>query len=588
MTAAFPDLNAVWADLIIEELIRRKADHFFLSPGSRSSPLTIAVARNERAHSIVHYDERGSAFAALGFARAAHRPAVVITTSGTAVANLMPAAVEASMDMVPLILLTADRPPELRASGANQTIDQVKIFGDHVRWFVDVPCPDEVIDPRWLLTAVDQAVHYAVRSPAGPVHLNCMLREPLAPLGPNRDFSNYLAGLGDWRESRDPLTRYDSGTAAAATETVSEAAQVLRAARRPLIVVGRLPHRHQSEAVLALVRRCQWPVFADVTSGLRLGTRNSGIIAYYDQLLLVTDLAEGLLPDLVLHIGGVPTSKRLLRFLELACPAQYVMVQDHPRKHDPVSRVTLCLETDIADFCEQLGRRVGRLHCAADWRENLVSASRAVETVFREMLDNGSDLTQPAVARLISQHIQPHHGLFLASSLPIREVDMYADPQGAAIVVACNRGASGIDGTIATAAGFTLGLARPATLLIGDLAFLHDLNSLALLRQIEHPITMVLLNNDGGGVFSFLPVAKCEDIFERYFATPHGLTFNAVAEMFDIEYHRPDSKQAFLSAFRQSQQTDRSVIIEVQTDRRENARFQQKLQEKVIAVLRER
>ena len=202
-------LNALWAQLIVQELLRNQINQFVLSPGSRCTPLTAAVAAEKQAAALMHFDERGAAYFALGYARASGRPAVLVCTSGTAAANYYPAVVEASMDMLPLILLTADRPPELLASGANQTIEQVNLYGNYVRFHFELPCPDELVAPESILTLVDQAVYRATRSPAGPVHINCMFREPLAPSPLPKDFSPYLAGAQRWLNNNKPFTAYE-------------------------------------------------------------------------------------------------------------------------------------------------------------------------------------------------------------------------------------------------------------------------------------------------------------------------------------------------------------------------------------------
>lgn len=575
-------LNALWADLIVEELVRTQIDYFCLSPGSRNSPLTVAVALNKSARSVVHYDERGTAFHALGWARAARRPAVLVCTSGTAAADFMPAVIEASMDMVPLIVLTADRPPELRNTGANQTIDQVKLYGGYVRWFCDLPCPDGDIEPEFVLTTVDQAVYRATRPPAGPVHINCMFREPLAPIGPKKDFSHYLSGIKRWKENQKRYTEYTNAPGAPDAETVAKAATIVSATDKGIVVVGRLRSSEEQEAVKTVARHLKWPVFPDIASGLRLGVASDNVIAYYDQLLLSNEFVGSCQPLTVVHFGSIPTSKRLQQFLEKSRPSEYIMMAYHPLRHDPGHCVTMRVETDVTEFCRRLLQGV-REQKRTPWLEELVIRTRLVEQVFKEMIDSGGTLSEPAVARLISQNIRPDSGLFVANSMPIRDMDMYADPHGPVATVACNRGASGIDGIIASATGFACGLNKPVTLLIGDLAFLHDVNSLALLESLANPLIIVVINNDGGGLFSFLPIVQVKEAFEPFFGAPHGLSFDKAADMFGLDYYCPDSKESFITSYRSAQQKDCSIIIEIKSNRTENYRFHQALQEKIIS-----
>lgn len=585
MTTEFHNLNALWAHLIVEELIRHGIRSFFLSPGSRNAPLVTAIAENTRAESVVHYDERGSAFHAVGYARATMTPAVVVSTSGTAAANFYPAVVEASMDMVPLIVLTADRPPELRDTGANQTIDQVKMYGDSVRWFFDMPCPDEAIAPRFVLSTIDEAIRQALSSPAGPVHLNTMFREPLTPVGTKKDFSAYLTPIARWRERRKPYTDFHVGVPSASDEAVATVAETLSKARRGLVIVGRLAREEERQAVWEVCRHLKIPVFPDIASGMRLGKRADNVIAFYDVMLQSERFFNELRPDVILHFGRVPTSKRLQQLCAAYPPKEYIHIASHSLRDDPDHLVTNRVEVDIPTFCKRLVTSLPPADPPSSWLEQFKTASKKAETVLAKELDTGDALSEPAIARLISRYILSDSGLFLASSMPIRDMDMFADPSGAPVVVGCNRGASGIDGTIATAAGFARGLQKPVTLLMGDLAFLHDVNSLALAASLPHPLIMVVINNNGGGIFSFLPISQWKDKFEPYFAAPHGLTFSHAAEMFGIAYASPSDRASFVQAYQKAQEEKHSIIIEVSTDRNDNVALHRLIAEKIVAAL---
>src|ERR671920_355220 len=275
-----PRANRLWANLIVEELVRCGVDFFCVAPGSRSTPLVAALAANDRARSLVHFDERGTAFAALGYARATGRPAAWITTSGTAVANGLPAVVEASTDGVPMILLTADRPPELRQTGANQTIDQPDIFGDFVRWRFDLPAPDPGMDPAMVLTTVDQAAYRAGRAPHGPVYLNLMFREPFLS---DPEDEHVLSGPSSWAQSDEPYTRYAATKSAVDWMGIQGLWETLRPVRRGLVVAGRLASRKQGEAVMRLADALGWPLLPDIGSQVRLGV--VGLASHYDALL---------------------------------------------------------------------------------------------------------------------------------------------------------------------------------------------------------------------------------------------------------------------------------------------------------------
>ena len=560
---SIPKANLLWATLIVEELVRSGVGLFCVAPGSRSTPLIAALAANPRAKSLVHFDERGTAFAALGYARATGGPAAWITTSGTAVANGLPALVEASVDGVPLIALTADRPPELRQTGANQTVDQPDIFGDFVRWRFDLPAPDLEIDPAVVLTTVDQAVYRSRRAPSGPVHLNLMFREPFLP-DPGEAPPQ---GPASWRKSARPYTVYAATKPAVSGAEIADLRDALGSVERGLVVAGRLASREQGEAVARLAGALDWPLLPDIGSQIRLGPGSPNAIAHYDALLANEPFANEHAPEAVLHVGGRALSKRLEKFVAEARPNPHAVVRENPFRLDPGHRVTHSVEADVVDFCAALGgvaqpsRNGGWL---AGWREASAGMGRSLDL----LLPGAGDLTEPLVSRLVSRHAPEGSALVVANSMPIRDLDTFAAPDGAPLPVAANRGASGIDGTVATAAGFARGSEGPVTLVIGDLALLHDLNSLAMLRDL--PVTVVVLNNDGGGIFSFLPVAGHREFFEPYFGTPQGVTFEPAALMFGLGHESPRTADQFVEAYRTALAHGGPTLIEVKTDREEN------------------
>ncbi len=304
----FSTINEVWGSLIIEECVRQGIEYFCVAPGSRSSPLTIAVARHKKLKSFVHFDERGLAFHALGYVSATKRPAVLICTSGTAVANFLPAVIEASKKKLPLIVISADRPPELRQTGSVQTIDQVSIFGKYVVWQTDMPCPDLAIKPAVVLTTIDQAVYQAIRR-GGVVHLNCMFRDPLVPAvsssvkdAGDRTLTTYLKTINPWFQIKQPYTEYLTGFENIRIPETKSIANRINAIKNGLIVVGKIGSEAERNTVIHFARRLGWPIFADVASGLRLGEKNEEVIHYYDQLLL-TPLAKKLNFDGIIHLG---------------------------------------------------------------------------------------------------------------------------------------------------------------------------------------------------------------------------------------------------------------------------------------------
>ena len=566
-----PNVNALWAALLVEELVRQGVGLFVVAPGSRSAPLAVAVANAARAGRtdwLVHVDERAAAFVALGWAKATGRPAAVVTTSGTAVANLLPAVVEADAAGVPLILLTADRPPELRETGANQTVRQPGIFGPFVRWSLDVPPPDAAIDAAFVLTT---AAHAAARSlaPAGPVHLNLAFREPLGAEPDGTDAAALVAGL---QRRTFPNRPYTETSVHDAPAGVGDLAGRLAGVERGLVVLGPTDDADVAPAAAALAARLGWPLLPDVASQSRLDAV-PGAVAHYDLALASSAFAGLHRPEAVVLVGGRPVSKRLLALVDGARPEPYVVVRRGPERFDPAHVVTHRVVADPAGFCERLAERLPPPPPPSEWTQRWRRASDAAERAA--VAEIGRDLSEPFVARTAAR-LAPT--LVLAASMPVRDVDLFAAATGGADRVFANRGASGIDGTVATAHGVARGLGEPVVLLIGDLALLHDQTSLMLLRPGPHagpPVVVVVVNNDGGGIFHFLPVARGAHpvdaaTFEAAFGTPHGLTFRHAAEGVGLAYHAPTTADAFEAALAAALASGASAVIEVTTNRADN------------------
>lgn len=573
----------------MEELTRHGVSTFFIAPGSRSTPLTTAVARHPGARALVHLDERGTAFAALGYGRATGRPAGWITTSGTAVANGLPAVVEAATDDVPMLLLTADRPPELRDTGANQTVDQVKLFGDHVRWFVDLPVATPDTDPAYVLATAAHAVARTQRLPAGPVHLNVMARKPLEPddAGPLPDIPG---AVRDWAASEAPYVQVPTPRVVPAADALDAIAATLCAVERGLVVAGRLDTEADAAAADRLAARLGWPLLPGVLSRRRFHASGAAVRAsHFDLLVAQEAFAAAHRPDAVLHLGGRIASKRLRLFLRDHPPHTRIVARPSPSRLDPDHRATHHLETHVAPLADAIIDRVPAASLSPEptaWTRAWADADAAASAVLDDALLDAPptpDVTEPGVARCLSAHLPAHHALVLASSMPIRDMARYAAPQGAAVPVFSNRGASGIDGTVAFAAGIVAARRAPATLLIGDVAMWHDLNSLALLDR--HPVVAIVVNNDGGGIFHFLPIREHEDIFEPYFATPHGRTFANAAATFGLTYHAPSTLPAFEEAYAHAVASGESALIELRTNRDANHALHRDLSQRVAQVL---
>lgn len=560
----------LWADLAVEELIRCGFDFFCIAPGSRSTPLTVAAAANPGARQLVHFDERGLGFYALGYAAARKGGAVIITTSGTAVANLLPAVVEASKKKLPLVVMTADRPPELRQTGANQTIQQPGIFGPYVRWETDVPVATEAIDPTFVLTTIDQAVYRARGELAGPVHLNWMFREPFASRAVHGRLKSALgSALHGWARTGRPYTTYFPPRSVVSKSAADAVAGRITSARAGVIVCGKLAGPLAARQVVRLAEKLEWPIFPDITSGLRLARGSAHVIRHFHHLLPHIELQ----PEVILHLGGRITSKPFYEWTARQPPRDYIMVLKHPLRNDPQHQIEMRIQGCPGEFAQKLSTMVSQRKPGPHLKR-LQRAEFAAQQTVQQWALNENGISEPGVVRAVSRSIPRSHALFVSNSLPVRELDAFAEGLHE-VPVGANRGASGIDGILASAAGFSQGLNRPLTVLIGDLAFLYDMNSLALWTVSGEmpPAVIIVLNNNGGGIFEFLPAARNSAGFEQFFAAPHGMRFADAARQFSIAYECPETKSAFEKAYRQALKSGRTTILEVVTDRQQNLRL---------------
>jgi 2-succinyl-5-enolpyruvyl-6-hydroxy-3-cyclohexene-1-carboxylate synthase len=570
-TAAFadaPNLNALWSRLIVEELVRNGMSEVAVCPGSRSTPLTIACVEHPDLNVTVVTDERAAAYFALGVARASGVLAAVVTTSGTAVSNLFPAVTEADADQVPVLLLTADRPAELRDTAANQSIPQGGIFGERVRWAIDFPCPDEAVSPAFVLTSIDAAVRY---SADGPVHVNLPFREPLAPT-PRAWDAAILAPLERWLGATTPFTSGVAGSRRADDSALGEWMNTQPTTNGLIVVAGEGSVGDpdaKREAITELTAATGWPVMCDIRSGLRLG--------WSDQRSLVAGHLDALdfAPSAVWQLGRTITSKPIAAVIGAA--PSVTVVAPTPRRIDPEHRVTHRIEADPIAFARQLAAAWRAAPSAPALDAAHVAAERALEGAMGDAFD------EPSVARHLSRAVAPGHGLFVGSSLPVRLLDTFAAIDGPPLPVSANRGASGIDGTIASAIGFARGLARPVTALIGDLTALHDLASLPLLRRASPPVTLVILNNGGGGIFRLLPIREHREVFEEYFATRHEHRFDRLTGAFDIPYRAATSRATLEHGY--TDLRDTGGILEVIVDPDETIRSLATYHDAVRSVL---
>ena len=554
----------------VDELARCGMRHACTSPGSRSTPLVLTLAREERLITSSHLDERCSAFFALGQAKASGRPVAIACTSGTAAANFAPAVIEAHEARVPLLVLTADRPPELREIGAGQTIDQLKLYGNAAKWFFDVddhPATPERL--RWLRMLACRAYWTALDGRPGAVHLNFALREPLVLDGP---LPAEEPGGGGRPDGRPWLAR-PTTVSVAAPDVVGELSARLAAARRPVMVAGRQERgRDLAAAVADFAARADIPLLADPLSGAR---RGPSAIAHYDALLRDRTFAEAHAPDLVLRLGDLPTSKPLRAWLHAAPGAWQLAFDPEAAWQDPSADVDVMLDADARAVLEQLEPAAKRRH--AEWRMAWLDADRRASRAIGEVL-TAAGLSEPRVAAELGAWLPAEVSLVVASSMPVRDVETFFPARGGALPrVLANRGANGIDGTVSTAFGVAAATAGPTVLLTGDVSLAYDVGGLLAARRNDVALAIVVLNNDGGGIFNFLAVAREGPDFERHVATPHGLDFAHAAALYSCGYQLVADAGQLRRAVEDALALGGCTLIEVRTHRGENVELHRRV-----------
>jgi len=560
---------------MLDELVRCGMEHACTSPGSRNTPLVLSMARETRLQSWSHVDERAAGFFALGAAKASGRPVAVTCTSGTAAANLFPAVIEAREAGVPLIVLTADRPPELRDIGAGQTIDQIKLYGDAVKWFFELGVPTaSAEDLRWVRALACRAYWTAVGGRPGPVHINVPLREPLVLSEPLP--ADEPGGGG--RPHGQPWLRQQEG-ASPVTDAPGSGRHEFS---RTVFIAGGLGLDPALGARLAAFAvRARVPLLADPLSGARSG---AAAIAHFDLILRDPDTTARLRPDSVCQIGELPTSKPLRRWLESLDQARYVHYAADERWHDPVSRVSQRIVGSLADLLD----RAERDEVApddSDWLDQWAAADRLVAHAITEPL-LPAGLSEPAVITALAQFLPSTATLFVGASMPIRDVEEFFPALNHPPRVLANRGANGIDGTVSSAFGAAAAVEGEVVLVLGDVTLAHDLGGLLAARRTGVKLTIVLLNNDGGGIFNFLAVANEGEVFDRHVATPTGLNFALAAELYGLGHVGVDNVDAFADALMGALAGGGSTIIEVRTDRLSNRRLHADVESAALAALR--
>jgi 2-succinyl-5-enolpyruvyl-6-hydroxy-3-cyclohexene-1-carboxylate synthase len=531
-----------------------------ISPGSRSTPLAYAFASTNGLDVYMQVDERSAAYFALGLAKASGEPVVLLCTSGTAASNYHPAITEAYYARIPLIVITADRPHELREVGAPQAIDQIRMYGEHVKHSVDFPLAENNPDiDDFIDRHVSRALSIATTAPRGPVHLNIPFREPLLI-----DF--------DREVPKSTFRKRIKGTESLDAYTVQQITQILTDSDKGFIIAGEMPIGFDKVAFWNFAKALEWPVLCDPTSNLRTEVPEQCLslcIDHYDAILKSDSFKENALPDTVIRFGAQPVAKPLSLYLKKVRPATVITVDESPEFRDSLGIVTHHIQSSAETVLQVLVDKP-----KTSYTELWTAANNAASTIT----DNyeGVDGDEGIFAKMLFKHLPSGVDLVSGSSMPIRDVDTFFRKTKKDVTIFANRGTNGIDGVVSTAFGIQAARKRPTWLLIGDLSFLHDVNGLIVTRFHEVDLTIVIINNDGGGIFSYLPQAEAGNHFEELFGTPTGLTFGHIAAMYDAQYAAIKTPEEFSAELEKAKHKP-VRIIEVFTNRQANVKAHREL-----------
>lgn len=545
----------------VAELAASGVQDVVISPGSRSTPIAMVMAEHPELNIRVHVDERSAAYFALGIAKAKKIPVAILCTSGTAAANYYPAVIEAGISRIPLIVLTADRPHELRDVGAPQAIDQIHLYGQNVKWFVEMALPEsreEMV--RYARTVCARATATAVKYPAGPVHLNFPLREPLIP-----DLNDHLFDLPERTEGFVDIVK---GQLSLPDDTITAIASALASANRGIIVIGPIEEEGFTDSVIRLASLLNFPVLADPLSQLRSSLEDSDlIIDAYDSFLRSEEAKAALKPDLILRFGAMPVSKATTNFIKENRQARQIVVDGGGGWRDPLTSATDMVYCNETFLCKALAK-----HLNPSRTNGYLEKWQKVNLHTKDKLSGVRDITELSEGKLF--HLLPDMlptgaALFVGNSMPIRDLDTFFLMNDKGIRVMGNRGANGIDGVISTALGAAT-VNEPLYLIVGDLTFFHDLNGLIAAKLYELNITILLINNNGGGIFSFLPQAEQPKHFEMLFGTPLDLDFSHAVKMYGGTFISVDDWDHYEQAFNQSMGQKGLHVIEISTARDRN------------------
>ncbi|MCH9630619.1 MAG: 2-succinyl-5-enolpyruvyl-6-hydroxy-3-cyclohexene-1-carboxylate synthase [Chlamydiia bacterium] len=542
-------------------MLHHDVAHFCIAPGSRSTPLTSSVAKNKNCSYTVHFDERSLAYYALGYAKAVKKPVAIIVTSGTATANLLPAIMEAYESMVPLIVLTADRPVELLHCGANQATNQINMFANFVRSSRSF----QAIDPFTPMKAMQNQISYALqasRSPIGPVHLNFMFREP------------FLSDQDDHHQDsleflQKPVKKYVYPEKSIPASEYKTLIKELNRSDKVFIICGLDSMDSESfQKVCNLSEKLNAPIFCDILSNHHKASYQEDVVAHGSLIFKSTVLCTDHKPEIVIHFGGSFVSKHLYSFLSSSKPQQYVHVSPYEKTEDPFSLTTHEFLETTDSFCKTITSQLNEKQTSnfkEAW-EKAESSAKAAKELALGSKDAEIHINEPWLFHYLSEVNLSNHNVFIANSMPIRDAHDFFHPMKGVHHIYGNRGVSGIDGNISTVIGIAKASKKPTFAIVGDLTFLHDMTALSLLGKNIPPVTILVINNNGGCIFRNLPIYKEKDIYEEFFETPHNLSFSAVEKLFNVNYTKAHTVRDASVAIHDAIESSSHSIIEMKVD----------------------
>jgi 2-succinyl-5-enolpyruvyl-6-hydroxy-3-cyclohexene-1-carboxylate synthase len=573
--------NILWAGSFVNELAALGVKYVSLSPGSRNTPLTLAFANNKKIKSFVHIDERSSGFFALGLAKASNTPVAVVCTSGTATAELYPAIVEAYQQRVPLIICTADRPPELLNRGANQTINQNNLYRNHIRWFYDAGLPEvEIKSIRSLKLAAANAVYCSSVKSRGPVHINFPFKKPFEPKAFTNEIDTKILTYAETPLSLKEIPCAPNESGISNEKWFLNIFNYFVKFERGLIIVG--PDNYNPDFLHnceKLSQKLSYPILADGTSQLRFGRhRKHNIITNYDAFLRSEKFSFNHQPDIIIQFGRTVTSKGLDIFLN-NCNAPRFMVNEFGDWFDPGDKALAAYACKPYIFCKEMNNMLnsnGLSRKNSSWLKAFNSEEDVSLKLKTEIIDRSVFPNESRVINEIINTVPDSCQIMISNSMPVRDFDYFASSSKKNIIVYNNRGASGIDGITSTALGIAAAIKKPTVLITGDLAFYYDLNGLLIAKNYKIPLLIVLINNNGGGIFEVLPISNYGDIFKKYFLVPHNLEFKKLVKAFGGRYKLITGWKSLNSSLSSAFSSKQFSVLEIKTNAVESLKTRRK------------